>query len=205
MGDKTMPQDYAYDIFISYRHKGPAYSWVTEYFHPLLELWLPESVPVEYDIKIYIDSQIETGTEWPAELRQALRTSRCLLPILSPEYFRSKWCQAELQTMRKREQINGFRTEEKPTGLIYAVVFASPDLLPADVQNIERKDMSEWATTYSDFRNSKNFESFEREMKLVCKELPKMLQRAPDWQDWPVVAPPEPPQHIPVALGQTRL
>jgi hypothetical protein len=205
MGEKTMPQDYAYDIFISYRHKGPAYSWVTEYFHPLLEQWLPESVPVEYDVKIFIDSQIETGAEWPAKLRQALRTSRCLLPILSPEYFRSKWCQAELQTMRQREQVLGLRTEENSSGLIYAVVFASPDLLPAEVQNIERKDMSDWATTYSDFRNSKNCESFEREMKLVCKELPKMLQRAPAWQDWPVVTPPEPPQRVPVALGQTRL
>ena len=200
-----MPQDYAYDIFISYRHKGPAYSWVTEYFQPLLEQWLPECMPVEYNVKIFIDSQIETGAEWPAKLRQALKMSRCLLPILSPEYFRSKWCQAELQTMRKREQILGLRTEENSSGLIYAVVFASPDLLTTEVQNIKWKDMSDWATTYSEFRNSKKFESFEREMKLVCKELPKMIQRAPAWQDWPVVTPPEPLQRVPVALGQTRM
>jgi len=200
-----MPQDYVYDIFISYRHKGPAYSWVTEYFHPLLEQWLPECVPVEYDVKIFIDSQIETGAEWPAKLRMALRKSRCLLPILSPEYFRSKWCQAELQTMRLREQLLGFRTEENPSGLIYSVVFASPELLPLEVQSIQPKNMSMWATTYSNFRSSINFESFESEMKNVCKELPQIIQRAPAWQDWPVVTPPEPHQRVTVALGHTRL
>jgi hypothetical protein len=200
-----MRQNYVYDIFISYRHKGPAYSWVTEYFHPLLEQWLPECVPVEYDVKIFIDSQIETGAEWPAKLSQALRMSRCLLPILSPEFFRSKWCQAELQTMRQREQILGLRTQENPYGLIYAVVFASPKLLPPEVQNIEWKDMSLWATTYSNFKNSGNFESFESEMKRVCEELSQMIQRAPTWQDWPVVTPPEPPQRVAVALEQTRL
>jgi len=45
-------QDYEYDIFISYRHKGPAYSWVTEYFHPMLEQWLPEHVPDAYYLTI---------------------------------------------------------------------------------------------------------------------------------------------------------
>src|SRR5215469_11356926 len=170
-----MPQDYDYDIFISYRHKGPAYSWVTEYFHPLLEQWLPEFVPVEYDVKIFIDSQIETGAEWPAKLRQALRMSRCLLPILSPEYFRSQWCQAELQTMRQREQLLGLRTEENSSGLIYAVVFAGPQLLPLEVRSIQPKDMCQWATTYSEFRNSKKFDSFENEMKQVCEELSQMI------------------------------
>jgi hypothetical protein len=200
-----MPQDYIYDIFISYRHKGPAYNWVTEYFHPLLKLWLPECMPVECEVKIFIDSQIETGTEWPAKLRQALRTSRCLLPILSPDYFRSKWCQAELQTMRLREQLLGLRTEENSSGLIYAVVFASPELFPSEVQNIEHRDMRKWATTYSGFSNSPNFESFENEMKYICKELPHMIQRAPTWQDWPIVTPPEPPQRVAVALEQTRM
>ena len=200
-----MPQDYDYDIFISYRHKGPAYSWVTEYFHPLLEQWLPESMPVEYDAKIFIDSQIETGAEWPAKLRQALRTSRCLLPILSPEYFRSKWCQAELQTMRQREHLLGLRTDEDSSGLIYAVVFAGPKLLPPEVQTIQPKDMSQWATTYSDFRRSQKFESFESEMKRICEEISQIVQRAPAWQDWPVITPPEPSQRVAMVLEQTRL
>jgi hypothetical protein len=200
-----MPQDYDYDIFISYRHRGPAYSWVKEFFHPSLEQWLPDFVPPEYDVKIFIDSQIETGAEWPAKLRQALRLSRCLLPILSPDYFRSKWCQAELQTMQRREQLLDLRTDQNPSGLIYSVVFASPEFFPPEIQRIQSKDMSPWATTFSNFKSSQNFPLFESEIKNVCKELRQFIQGAPVWQDWPVVTPLEPYQHVEVALEHTRL
>jgi TIR domain len=197
-----MPQDYVYDIFISYRHKGPAYSWVTETFHPLLAQWLPDFVPVEYDVKIAMNSQVEAAdTEWPDELRHKLRMSRCLLTILSPEYFRSKWCQTELQMMQQREQFLGLRTGKNPSALIYKVVFASPELLPPECQKIEGKDMRQWATIYSNFRNSHNFELFESEMKDMCTKLWPMIQRAPAWQDWyDIVTPPGPPQRVAVRL-----
>ena len=192
-----MPQDYDYDIFISYRHEGPASIWVRDYFYPSLRDWLPNCVPVAYDVKIFIDSQIETGAEWPAKLRQALKMSRYLLPILSPEYFRSQWCYAELKTMQRREQLLGLRTEENPSGLIYAVVFAGSRHLPPEIQSIQPKDMCQWATTCPGFRYSPNYESFESEMKnVVCEELSQMIPKAPAWQDWPVVTPPEPPQGV---------
>src|SRR5260221_1953918 len=196
-----MPLDYEYDIFISYRHKGPAFSWVTEYFHPMLEQWLPEHVPSTYEPKIFIDSQIDTGAEWPQKLRRALKTSRCVLPILSPEYFRSLWCRAELATIKKREECLGMRTEQNSDGLIYAVVFASPALLPNEIRDhIQYRDLSQWATNQANFRESKNFEAFENEIKLVCQELWKMIQRLPGWDDWPIVMPAEHLQEVTVSL-----
>lgn len=200
-----MPQDYEYDIFISYRRRGPAFSWVKEYFHPMLEQWLPEHVPVTYEPKIFIDSQIETGAEWPAKLRHALKTSRCVLPVLSPEYLRSPWCRAELASMRKREEALRLRTEQNSGGLIYAVVFASPTLLPDDIRkHIQYKDLSAWATNQANFRESKHFEAFEEEVKLICQELWSMIQRAPTWEEWPIVTPEEDPVSVPVSLPRLR-
>jgi hypothetical protein len=196
-----MSLDYEYDIFISYRHKGPAFSWVTEYFYPMLEQWLPEHVPVTYEPRIFIDSQIETGAEWPAKLRHALKTSRCVLPVLSPEYFRSRWCCAEFESIKKREELLSLRNEQNPGGLIYAVVFASPGLLPDEVRkHIQYKDLSSWATNQANFRESKRFESFENEVKLICQELWKMIQLAPPWREWPIIAPEEVLPAIPVSL-----
>lgn len=196
-----MSHDYEYDIFISYRHQGPAYSWVKEYFHPMLEQWLPEHVPVTHEPKIFIDSQIETGAEWPATLRHALKTSRCVLPVLSPQYFRSKWCLAELASIKKREEILRLRTEQHPGGLIYAVVFASPAFLPDEIrQHIQYKDLSTWATNQANFRESRQFELFEQEIKRMCQELWQMIQRAPTWEEWPVVLPDEAPADVPVSL-----
>lgn len=200
-----MPQDYEYDIFISYRRQGPALSWVKEYFHPMLEQWLPEHVPSTYEPKIFIDSQIETGEEWPAKLRHALKTSRCVLPVLSPEYFRSNWCKAELASMRNREAALQMRTEQNSGGLIYAAIFASPDLLPDDVRkHIQYIDLSAWATNQANFRESKRFETFEEKVKLICQELWKMIQRAPTWEEWPIVTPDEDPVSVPMSLPRLR-
>ncbi|MBA2677624.1 MAG: hypothetical protein H0U76_04400 [Ktedonobacteraceae bacterium] len=40
-----MAQDYEYDIFISYRRRGHAFTWVTEYFYPLLTNWFLDHTP----------------------------------------------------------------------------------------------------------------------------------------------------------------
>src|SRR5512134_1300064 len=82
-----MASDYVYDVFISYRRKQPVMDWMRLHFFPLLEVILPECMPRAP--RIFIDWETETGAEWPARLAQALATSRCLLPVWSPQYFRS--------------------------------------------------------------------------------------------------------------------
>ncbi len=185
-----MPQDYMYDIFISYRHKPPVLNWVTNHFLPLLEQWLPNSMPYYHETRIFIDLQIETGTEWPIRLRQALRMSRCLLSIWSPQYFQSNWCQAELQTIMKREQVLGLRTDYNPSGLIYGVVFAGAELLPSEVQSMQYQNLCEWNCPHPIFKETVHFVDFDKQVQRLCQELAKMIQSAPAWQeDWPTVIP----------------
>ena len=185
-----MPQDYKYDVFVSYRHQSPVLGWVTYHFRPLLEQWLPNFMPYDYEPRVFIDLQIETGTEWPVELRRALQTSRCLLPVWSPIYFRSEWCQAELKTMRLREQKLGLRTDQNPSGLIYAVLYAGAEFLPPDVRTIQYKDMSMWNFPYPVFKDTALYLDFDRQIQALCQELALMIRSAPPWQeDWPVVIP----------------
>lgn len=185
-----MTQDYMYDVFISYRHKPPVLKWVANHFYPLLEQWLPNSMPYNQETKIFIDSQIETGSEWPAKLRQALRMSRCLLAVWSPDYFRSEWCQAELQTMLRREQLLGLRTEENPSGLIYAVLFAGSHLLPPEVRAIQYLDLHKWNCPHSVYRNTRPYVGFDRKIQGLSEELARMIQSAPPWQNnWPIITP----------------
>ncbi len=199
-----MPEDYLYDVFISYRHKQPVLGWVTYNFKPLLEQWLPNFMPYDHETRIFIDSQIETGAEWPATLRRALIKSRCLLAIWSPEYFRSKWCEAELQSILLREQMLGLRTEEHPNGLIYAVLFAGAGCLPSKVQAIQYKDLSRWNYPYASFRKNPQFLFFDRKVQQMCRELAIMIQSAPPWQEnWPVVTPEVSPS-ITFALPRLR-
>jgi TIR domain len=196
-----MTQNYTNDVFVSYRHQGAVLKWVKNYFHELLEDWLPNYL--DYQPKIFIDWQIETGSEWPSALRRELKLSRCLLAIWSPVYFTSAWCNAEFESFRDREKLLGLRTEHNPSGLIYGILFASPQLLPPQVQTIEHKDLSKWANTSPAFKQSLAHVEFENSVKKVCEELAKIISSAPGWQDnWPVKTPNSPPD---APFGQPRI
>ena len=188
-----MAHGYVHDIFISYRHAGPAHTWVTEYFFPLLKDWLPEHMPPDYQISensIFTDTQVETGTSWPIRLVEALRTSRCLLPIWSPQYFRSKWCMAELHTMLEREKILGMRKGHNWSGIIYPVIFKSACLIPPEYRTIQYEDLSHWGINASSFKDSSEYLHLESGVQKICEKLRPMILGAPDWQDtWPTVTP----------------
>jgi hypothetical protein len=183
-----MHEGYMYDVFISYRHEWPVLGWFTHHFQPLLEQWLPNYMP--YRPRIFKDLLIGAGTKWPAGLRQALLMSRCIVSIWSPEYFRSKWCSAELQTMLRRERLLGLRTNRNPSGLIYPVLYAGAECLPSYVQVIQYKDMSNWNFPYPVFKETVLYLEFDKQMQVLCQELAVMIQSAPPWQSaWPVVIP----------------
>ncbi len=188
-----MERGYVHDIFISYRHEGPAHTWVTEYFFPLLKKWLPEFMPPDYkfnDESIFIDLQIETGNSWPIQLNEALRTSRCLLPVWSPQYFRSEWCRAELDTMLEREKILGLRKDHNWSGIIHPVVFQSASLIPPEYRTIQYTDLSQWGIDEPVFRSSPEFLQLVSHVKAICPKLWSMMQTAPDWQNnWPIITP----------------
>ncbi|HZS03898.1 MAG TPA: toll/interleukin-1 receptor domain-containing protein [Blastocatellia bacterium] len=184
-----MPQDYEYDVFVSYRREAPVMDWVRNHFHPLLDQWLRNSMPVNHQTRIFIDWDIETGASWPMKLRQALKTSRCLLPVWSPEYFRSEWCLAEWQTMVKREQKVGLGTAQNSGGLIYAVRFFDGEHFPPKAQTTQHKDLSRWNIPDLTFKQHLDYIDLTRQIQGVVTELAKMIQRAPVWQDWPVVLP----------------
>ena len=185
-----MAEDYEYDVFVSYRRKQPVMDWVKNHFYPLLDQWLPNAMPVEHKTAIFIDREgIQTGSAWPVKLQQALKRSRCLLPIWVPEYFRSDWCLAEWKTMMERERLLGLRTEQQPEGLIYPVVFFDGEHFPEEARNTQQADLRDWNYPYPHFRDQPAYLDFDKQMQLLVKELAGMIGRAPAWQDWPVITP----------------
>lgn len=174
-----MAEDYVYDVFVSYRHRGQAMEWVKNHFYPLLEQRLPDCLPIDHEPSIFIDLEIETGAAWPAKLCQALKSSRCLVAVWSPEYFRSDWCLAEWQTMRERERRLGWRTEQKPQGLIYPVVFADGEHFPQEARDVQWKDLRQWNYGAPAFRDTAGFLEFDREVQRVAGELSRIIQYAP--------------------------
>jgi len=166
-----------------------------------LPWWLPNAMPVGHQTKIFVDwDGIETGSAWPEKLQHALKRSRCLLPIWSPEYFRSTWCLAEWRTMMEREKLLGMRTIELSEGLIYPVTYFDGEHFPQEARTCQQKDLCRWNTPHSIFSDTPGYVEFDRQVQLLVQELARMVQRAPDWQDWPVVVPENSPDQGVVRL-----
>lgn len=199
-----MPGDYQYDVFLSYRREWPALDWVQNHFAWRLERLLGEFLPPEHPPKVFVDTkEIETGQEWPLVLREALKNSRCLVAVWSPEYFRSPWCVAELGSMLERERLLGYRTQaESERRLIYPVTFNDGIHFPEYIQGIQRRDLRPWNYPDPPFAQTKKIIRFHDEMKKLAEELAGLVLQAPPWrEDFPVVtpavAPPATTLHVP--------
>lgn len=101
------------DVFISYTHKDnhgpgaqPDAGWVTR-FHLDLQQRLTECLGVH--ACIWRDKKLRGSDDFSAEIFTQLKGSAVFIPILSPGYLRSTWCQNELEEFQKAAlQSGGF-------------------------------------------------------------------------------------------------
>jgi hypothetical protein len=182
--------DYKYDFFLSYSRKNPVGAWVRNHFHPELSQWV-DSFAVQ-PARVFIDRDIEEGEHWPERLEQALRHSKYLVAIWSPQYFSSRWCMAEWQSMRSREARLGLATPQAPRGLIYPVVFSDGKSFPAPAQAVQRQDLSTLNYPNPEFKQTTRYLEFVDRMKSICESLATWIDErpAPAFDpNWPVVRP----------------
>jgi hypothetical protein len=167
--------------------------WVRNHFFPLLEQRLPDCLPIEHETKIFIDVKtVETGSAWPSVLRSGLENSRCLVAVLSPEYFRSPWCLAEWKSMVERHRVLGLATDDNPRSLIYPVRFADGEHFPPEARILQPRDLRKWNSPFPMFSETREFLDLDQQIQQMCGELAAMIAKAPAWQKWPIVTPPAP-------------
>lgn len=194
--------DYQYDVFISYARKRPVFEWVNNHFYPRLKDRL--GCEMQKDPAIFIDTSQETGVRWPLNIKTALKSSRILVSVWSPHYFRSEWCVAEWQTILKREEMVGMGTPDNPRGLVYPVIFSDGSHFPQKAKDTQHKDLSKWAFESKQFEETHEYLEFIKEIQGISKELAEQIGQAPAWQnDWPII---ENPIVLPEAtLGLPRI
>lgn len=95
-------------------------------------------VPRDRSVGFLDDEGIEPGAAWPDVLREALRTARAFVPLLSPSYFASEYCGKEWASFTDRLPVVA-QDVSKP-GLVQPVLLVGPqDLnpMPPAVQNTQ--------------------------------------------------------------------
>lgn len=88
-----------YDIFVSYASENNRDGWVSQFVKRLgweLEEQLGRR-RLSSDQSIYFDQrELRAGDNFPEGLKNAARDSALLIPVLSPGYIDSPWCEQEL-------------------------------------------------------------------------------------------------------------
>lgn len=187
--------EYEWDLFVSYKHDADGHRLMTPWVERLLEylrFWLSQArggLPA----RVFFDKEsIEIGSDWPEELRYAILRSRCLLPILTPEYFQSRWCLAEWSSFIARRRL----LPRQQTSVIMPVKFCDGTWFPREAKAIQHLDLSDYASLMPAVWNSPDAKPLELEQKirLFAEQLAQVIEDAPGFRDWPIKSPvPKPP------------
>jgi TIR domain len=189
------PGDYAYDVFISYKREPKDEELLTPWIKEIVKrirLWLGMSLGGA-DARMFFDTEVmKPGAPWPFVLQQAVRTSRCLLPIWSPAYFRSPWCVAEWHSFVARERLIG-----PDASLVVPITVHDGQWFPTEARRVECLDISQYAATTAAFWETRRADELDVLLRAFADDLARVVESAPPYQpDWPVLI--EPPSTPPL-------
>lgn len=169
---------YRHDIFISYRRHAETRAWIQEHFVPLLELRVEQELGRRPDI--YVDTRLESGSTWPADLALALGGSRILISLWSGNYLASPWCALELSLMLQRERHTGLRTVACPNGLVVPAFIHDGQTFPAELAHIQRFEIQQTFNVRM-ARNSPRAEALDAELAQQAPAIARCIDLAPPW------------------------
>jgi hypothetical protein len=164
---------YEYDLFVSYRREGPTRNlstpWLKEVVRRIehyLSMELGDREP-----RIFFDEEsVELGDHWPRALSDALLHSKCLLPIWTPPYFRSRWCMVEWQSFLAREQAVGLETRKK-CRLILPVAAQDGIHYPPDARDTQQFDLRSYYATTKAFWRTRRADQLDQEIAKLSTRL----------------------------------
>jgi len=175
---------YQYDVFLSYLHEKPCGTWVSEHFLQYFRHQLGNALGGRQTSIFFDRTGIHTGQKWPAVLKQALATSRCLVGIWSPLYFQSHWCQCECAIMLHREKQLGF-TGNNPDGLIAGVKVNDGIHFPDFAKVSQYADFEHLFFDSPGFAKSELYLEFQQKVKELALDIASLISKTPAWSsDW---------------------
>jgi hypothetical protein len=92
--ESGFPHGHEYDLFISY--SSADVKWVQPFYDALKEDLHKVSGK---EVTTFFDKEgLRSGDTWDEKLKHAAANSATLVPILTPSFFASEWCEKELET-----------------------------------------------------------------------------------------------------------
>jgi hypothetical protein len=180
---------YRYDVFVSYKREPSNKRLVTPWLREVLdrvEYWLRQELGGQQVAIFFDEDSIEIGDDWPDEIRDALLSAKCLLPVWSPEYFRSTWCVAEWRSFLMREELISSRGQAA-CRLIVPIKFHDGCWFPVEAQRVQQLDLSPYTATTQAFWASQRADELDQRIKRFTPNLARVVSQAPPHEtSWPI-------------------
>jgi len=172
---------YEWDIFISYRRKEIPKKWMENVFLPLFEDYLEEELGGR-KVKIFRDTDgIESSANWKSSIKRALATSKCIVPILIPSYFRSEWCTKEISVIYKRQIHLGYNTVQNPNGLIIPLKIHDGIHFPKEIKEIQILDCNDFYRVGPSVEGTQLYIKLQDTLLKWVSDVAKSINGAPEW------------------------
>ncbi|MGX1929715.1 TIR domain-containing protein [Flagellimonas sp. 2504JD4-2] len=177
---------YEYDIFISYRRQDETKGWIENHFIPLLEIHIFNELGEHPSF--FLDTQLEAGVNWPIELGNKLSKSKTIIPLWTRTYLNSQWCSCEIGHMLERESQCGYRTIEKPNGLVFPTIIHDGETMPVQLSTIQKVEIQDCFNVRM-AKDSPKAEKLEDRLKPLAISISKAIANVPEWKpDWNIEA-----------------
>jgi hypothetical protein len=192
---------YEFDLFVSYKREPPDQQLVTPWLREVLKrvtYWAGQNMNGKRPRVFFDEQSIEVGDAWPDEIKAALLSAKCLLPIWSPEYFQSAWCLAEWKSFLEREKLFMGR-RHGACRLIIPIKIHDGKWFPQEAQRLTPLDLSRYAATTEAFWKTVRADELDQVLMDFAIKVAEFVRDAPDHEDgWPVdlPAPGGPPEDV---------
>ena len=184
---------YKYEAFFSYKRHALTNSW-HDTVRNKLAFYTGQELQLGRDADIFIDREdIQSGDIWKNRLSSALQQSKCVVCILTPNYFQSPYCVSELNSFIERSTKTG-------KNLVVSASGHDGECFPSEFKKAwQYKNFSPYLNTASGFWESGKAADFDEYLKEFAKDLAAKILDAPDYSDdFPVALQEIVPQPIPV-------
>jgi hypothetical protein len=183
------PTEYYWDVFISYRREPAGTNLITPWIRAVVDrvkLWLSDELPGRPPRVFFDRDSIRVGDLWPDTLRRAIRTSRCMVALLSPQYFHQPWCVAEWTSFLTRQH----RLAQSRTPIIAPVRVHDGDWFPADAIAVQALDLSDHVGTTPAFWHTARADELDQMLRPFTRRVGQLVKNAPPFSaDWPIEEP----------------
>jgi len=179
MKQKIKIKEYKYDVFFSYKRDELTLFWMKKLVDHLKH-WVTQELGGK-KAKFFFDiNNIHTGSDWPVEIREALKTSKCMVGVWTPEYFRSEWCISEWKNFMLREE--NLKINET---LIIPIKYHDGEHFPPEAKIRQQFDLTDYACPIEAFWESQKAVDLVYKIKEIAPNIAKAIKKAPPFDpEW---------------------